>query len=141
MINNLMEMCFPCKIVTRHTADKPWITDWFINLIRNRQRAHMSGDEIQARMLRYRVNRFAVRLKGNRNNKTFLQRLRCILWVITLHLIINYYKMWIYNRKTELEASTCQFPQTTSKLMSYGSRGVDASDTTMTWQHDIEKQR
>ena len=63
MINNLMEMCFPCKIVTRHTADKPWITDWFINLIRNRQRVHMSGDVIQARMLRNRVNRAAVRLK------------------------------------------------------------------------------
>ena len=35
-------------------------------------------------------------LKGNRNNKTFLQRLRCILWVITLNLIISYYKMRIY---------------------------------------------
>ena len=50
-------------------------------------------------------------LKGNRNNKTFLQRLRCILWVITLHSTISYYKMRFYTRKTELEASTCQFPR------------------------------
>ena len=63
MINNLMEMCFPCKSVTRQTADKRWITDWFRNLIRNRQRAHMSGYVIQARLLRNRVNRAAVRLK------------------------------------------------------------------------------
>ena len=49
--------------------------------------------------------------KGNRNNKTFLQRLRCILWVITLHSTISYYKMRFYTRKTELEASTCQFPR------------------------------
>ena len=50
-------------------------------------------------------------IKGNRNNKTFLQRLRCILCVITLHSIISYYKMRFYTRKTELEASTCQFPR------------------------------
>ena len=47
--------------------------------------------------------------KGNRNNKTFLQRLRCILWVITLNFIISYYQMRFYTQKTELEASTCQF--------------------------------
>ena len=52
-----------------------------------------------------------MQFKGNRNNKTFLQRLRCILWVITLHSTISYYKMRFYTRKTELEASTCQFPQ------------------------------
>ena len=51
------------------------------------------------------------RFKGTRNNKTFLQRLRCILWVITLHSTISYYKMRFYTRKTELEASTCQFPR------------------------------
>ena len=50
-------------------------------------------------------------IKGNRNNKTFLQRLRCILCVITLHSIISYYKMRFYTRKTELEASTCKFPR------------------------------
>ena len=38
--------------------------------------------------------------KGNRNNKTFLQRLRCMLWVITLHSTISYYKMRFYTRET-----------------------------------------
>ena len=40
IVNRLMEHCFPIKIVTRHTADKPWITDLFRNLIRKRQRAY-----------------------------------------------------------------------------------------------------
>ena len=43
MIDSLMEMCFPYKIVTRHSADKPWVTDGFRLLVRKRQRAHMSG--------------------------------------------------------------------------------------------------
>ena len=37
IVNSLMEHCFPIKTVTRHTADKPWITDLFRNLIRKRQ--------------------------------------------------------------------------------------------------------
>ncbi|KAK2175622.1 hypothetical protein NP493_718g01003 [Ridgeia piscesae] len=41
VICNLMEICFPTKIVTRHTADKPWVTDWFRDLVRKRQQAHM----------------------------------------------------------------------------------------------------
>ena len=48
VISNLMEICFPTKVVTRHTADKPWVTDWFRDLVRKRQRAHMSGDMNQA---------------------------------------------------------------------------------------------
>ena len=48
VICNLMEICFPTKIVTRHMADKPRVTDWFRDLVRKRQRAHMSGDLNQA---------------------------------------------------------------------------------------------
>ena len=44
IINSFMEHCFPIKTVTRHTAEKPWITDLFSNLIRKRQRAFMSGN-------------------------------------------------------------------------------------------------
>ena len=40
VICNLMEMCFPNKIVTRHTADKSRVTHFFVQ----RQRAHTSGD-------------------------------------------------------------------------------------------------
>ena len=56
-ICNLMEICFPTEIVPRHTADKPWVTDCFGDLIRKRQRAHMSGDLNQANILRNKVNR------------------------------------------------------------------------------------
>ncbi|KAK2149558.1 hypothetical protein NP493_2882g00005 [Ridgeia piscesae] len=65
VICNLMEICFPTKIVTRHTADKPWVTDWFRDLVRKRQRAHMSGDLNQAKILRNKVNRAASKLKYN----------------------------------------------------------------------------
>ena len=55
IIDTLMQMCFPTKVVgplSRHTSDKPWITDLFRSLVRKRQRAHMSGDINQARILR-----------------------------------------------------------------------------------------
>ena len=43
-MEELMVTHFPYKSVTRHTADKPWFTDYFRHLIRQRQRAIMSGD-------------------------------------------------------------------------------------------------
>ena len=63
IIAELMKMCFPSKCVTRHTADKPWITDSFRLLIRKRQKAYMCGDLQQYRVLRNKVNRVAVKLK------------------------------------------------------------------------------
>ena len=38
--DQLMCQCFPNKVVTRHSADKPWVTDGFRALVRKRQRAH-----------------------------------------------------------------------------------------------------
>ena len=29
VIDKLIEICFPSKVVTRHTGDKPWITDGY----------------------------------------------------------------------------------------------------------------
>ena len=65
IVDSLMEHCFPIKIVTRHTADKPWITDLFRNLIRKRQRAYKSGnrDEYRIGLLRNMVNRESKKLK------------------------------------------------------------------------------
>ena len=54
---------YPTKMVSRHTSDKPWITDRFRSLVRKRQRAHMSGDVIQARVLRNKVNHTASKLR------------------------------------------------------------------------------
>ena len=63
IIDKLMQMCFPTKMVSRHTSDKPWITDRFRSLVRKRQRAHISGDIIQARVLRNKVNHTASKLR------------------------------------------------------------------------------
>ena len=63
VIDQLMCQCFPNKVVTRHSADKPWVTDGFRALVRKRQRAHMCGDLAQARQFRNKVNRAAVRLR------------------------------------------------------------------------------
>ena len=62
VIDKLIEICFPSKVVTRHTGDKPWITDGYRLLIRKRQRAHMRGDIVEARSLRNHVNRATVKL-------------------------------------------------------------------------------
>ena len=48
---------------TRHTGDKPWITDGYRLLIRKRQRAHMRGDIVEARSLGKQVNRATLKLK------------------------------------------------------------------------------
>ena len=64
-LSALMELCFPLKVVTRHTSDKPWVTDAFRNLIRRRQRARMAGNITLARLLRNKVNRAAACLRQN----------------------------------------------------------------------------
>ena len=56
MIDCLMEMCFPYKVVTPLSADKPWDTDGFRLLVRKRQRA-------QEKILRNKVNRAATKLR------------------------------------------------------------------------------
>ena len=58
VIDKVIEICFPSKVVTRHTGDKPWITD-----LQKRQRAHMRGDMVEARSLRNQVNGATVKLK------------------------------------------------------------------------------
>ena len=65
IVNSLMEHCFPIKIVTRHTSDKPWITDLSRKLIRKRQSAYTSGnrDEYRVGLLRNMVNRESTKLK------------------------------------------------------------------------------
>ena len=62
-MEELMVTHFPYKSVTRHAADKPWVTDYFRHLTRQRQRAIMSGDIDEARRLRNLVNRTAPKLR------------------------------------------------------------------------------
>ncbi len=62
-IDELMTNCFPYKTVTRHSGDKPWVTDAFRQLIRGRERARMTGDRVLANQLRNQVTRAAPRLR------------------------------------------------------------------------------
>ena len=63
VVISLMDKCFTNKVVTRYTADKPWVTDCFRCLIRKRQRAFMSGDQCEYKALRNETNRASARLK------------------------------------------------------------------------------
>ena len=62
-VTELIDTCFLLKTVTQHSSDKPWVTDRFRHLIRQRQRARMSGDLAEARKLRNLVNRAAPQLR------------------------------------------------------------------------------
>ena len=62
-MTEIIDTCFPLKTVTRHSSDKPWVTDRFRHLIRQRQRSRMSGDLAEARRLRNLVNRAAPQLR------------------------------------------------------------------------------
>ena len=59
----LLGTCFPNKTVSRHSTDKPWITDGIRHLFRQRQRIRVSGDMEQAIRLRNLVNRTAPKLR------------------------------------------------------------------------------
>ena len=63
MIDKLFEIWLPSKVVTRHTGDKPWITDGYRLLIRKSQRAQMRGDMVESLSLRIQVNRATAKLK------------------------------------------------------------------------------
>ena len=48
---------FTNKVVAIHTADEPWVTDYFRCLIGKRQRAFMRGDKCEYKPLRNEANR------------------------------------------------------------------------------------
>ena len=55
----LLDLHLPNRCVRRHTSDKPWVTDYFPQLICQRQRAFLSGNFILYRRLRNKVIRTA----------------------------------------------------------------------------------
>ena len=64
VIDKLIELCFPSKVVTRHTGDKPrMVTDGYRLLIRKRHRALVRGDIVESRSLRNQVKRATAKLK------------------------------------------------------------------------------
>ena len=66
ILSGLIDTCFLVKVVTRHSSDKPWVTDRFRDLVRARERARMRDKTSpEAHILRNKVNRMAHRLRSN----------------------------------------------------------------------------
>ena len=61
----LIDLHLPKRCVRRHTSDKPWVTDYFRQLIRQRQRAFLSGNFILYRRLRNKVIRTAKSIRSS----------------------------------------------------------------------------
>ena len=55
-VMGLVDYHLPLLTVKRHTKDKPWVTDQFRRLIRCRQHALMSGQNVRYRAYRNRVD-------------------------------------------------------------------------------------
>ena len=61
----LIDLHLPKRCVRRHTSDKPWVTDYFRQLFRQRQRAFLSGNFILYRRLRNKVIRTAKSIRSS----------------------------------------------------------------------------
>jgi len=55
----LLDQYLPYRKVTKSTADKPWVLQQFKDLIRQRQRAFLSGNRREYSRLRNRINRMS----------------------------------------------------------------------------------
>ena len=62
-VMGLVDYHLPLMTVKRHTKDKPWVTDQFRRLIRCRQHALMSGQNVRYRAYRNRVQRMSRTLR------------------------------------------------------------------------------
>ncbi len=63
-VSGVLDCYLPVRYVFRHTSDKPWITDQFRLLIRQRQFAYTSGDLTSYKKLRNKINRESKTLRG-----------------------------------------------------------------------------
>ena len=73
VILSLLNYYLPVYTVKRHTNDKPWITDDFRRLIRQRQYALSHGDMVQYKQLRNKVNRMSKTLRSQHYNSKMNQ--------------------------------------------------------------------
>jgi len=76
-VTSLVNTYLPERIVVRHTANKPWVTDDFCRLVRQRQYAWTSGDMVKYRALRNRVNRLSFTLRKRFCQKRIQNLRRC----------------------------------------------------------------
>jgi hypothetical protein len=68
-IHDLLDTFLPLKTISKRPSDKPWITDRYKALIQQRQRALLSGNTEEYKMLRNKVNRLSHQLRSNYYNK------------------------------------------------------------------------
>ena len=61
----LIDLHLPKRCVRRHTSDKAWVTDYFLQLIRQRQPAFLSGNCILYRRLRIKAIRAAISIRSS----------------------------------------------------------------------------
>ena len=73
----LIDLHLPKRCVKRHTSDKPWVTDYFRQLIRQRQRAFLSGDFILHRRLSNKVIRTAKSIRSSYYLEQICSLLNC----------------------------------------------------------------
>ena len=59
----LLDKHLPARTVIKHTSNKPWVTETFCRLVRQRQYAYTHGDMTKYRMLRNQVNRLSCKLR------------------------------------------------------------------------------
>ena len=64
-MSSIINQHLPTRVVRRHTSDKPWVTDYFRQLIKQRQRAYLCGNSIEYRMLRNKVIRSASSIRSS----------------------------------------------------------------------------
>lgn len=62
-VMSLLDKYLPERVVIRHTSNKPWVTDEFCRLIRQRQHAWTSNNMVEYRRLRNRVARLSCSLR------------------------------------------------------------------------------
>ena len=63
-VTRMLNSFLPTRYVFRHSNDKPWVTDEFRRLIRQRQHAFTSGNTIEYRKLRNKINRVVKELQS-----------------------------------------------------------------------------
>ena len=64
-ISDLLDTFLPFKTSSRRKSEKPWVTDQYRDLIKQRQCALFSGDIVSYRSLRNRVNRLTMKLRSS----------------------------------------------------------------------------
>ena len=87
---SLLDQYLPTRTVARHSTDKPWITDDFRRLIRQRQYAWTNNNPVEYRRLRNAVNRLSCKLR----KRFYAKKIECLRncdssnwWRLTKQLI------------------------------------------------------